>query len=90
MENFITNFGTTLIIGSIVGLLLTALCVFAEKSNLGDKFSNMFNDKNYDLDLQNFIFSKIFVIIFYNFLIGIPLVRENGRNFLTFFNLRIL
>ena len=51
MENFITNFGTTLIIGSIVGLLLTALCVFAEKSNLGDKFSNMFNDKNYDLDL---------------------------------------
>ena len=46
METFVSNFGTTLILGGIFVTILIVACIIAEKCGLGDKLANMFADKD--------------------------------------------
>ena len=46
MNEFISVFGTALIITSVVGFILGGICMIVEKTPLKDKLANMFSDNN--------------------------------------------
>lgn len=46
MNEFISVFGTALIITSVIGLILCGIGMIVEKTPLKDKLVNMFSDNN--------------------------------------------
>lgn len=48
MNEFISVFGTALLITSAFGLILCGIGIIIEKTPLKDKLSNMFNDEDED------------------------------------------
>lgn len=46
MNEFVSVFGTALIITSVIGIILGGICMIVEKTPLKDKLVNMFNDED--------------------------------------------
>lgn len=46
MNEFISVFGTALIITSVIGFILGGICMIIEKTPLKDKLANMFGDED--------------------------------------------
>lgn len=44
MNDFVSVFGTALIISSVIGIILGGICMIVEKTPLKDKLMNMFGD----------------------------------------------